>query len=42
MGDHLAALIFPTGRSVKNLWVADHVVVILDDDSVVSWGAHHA
>jgi E3 ubiquitin-protein ligase HERC3 len=41
MGDNLLAIKIPTGRTVMNLWVAHHVVAILDDNTMISWGGVH-
>jgi hypothetical protein len=41
MGDNLAPIAFPTGRNVKNLWVAHHIVAILDDDTMIAWGGYY-
>jgi E3 ubiquitin-protein ligase HERC3 len=41
MGDNLVAIAIPTGRTVINLWVAHHVVAILDDNTMIAWGGTH-
>jgi hypothetical protein len=38
MGDNLIAINLPTGRTVVNLWVTTHVVIIMDDHSMTAWG----
>jgi hypothetical protein len=41
MGDNLVAIAIPAGRNVINLWVAHHVVAILDDNTMITWGGVH-
>jgi hypothetical protein len=41
MGDNLVTVAIPTGRTVINLWVAHHVVAILDDSTMIAWGGTH-
>lgn len=38
MGDNLVAISIPLGKMVINLWVANHVIVLLDDHTITGWG----
>jgi hypothetical protein len=38
MGDGLIAIQLPTGKTIVNLWVSTHVVVLFDDHTMTFWG----
>jgi hypothetical protein len=38
MGDALLAIQLPTGKTVLNIWVSTHVIVLFHDHTMTQWG----